>query len=249
MHIAFIDGRELRGSDERADERRRERGRERKAGIQEAAFEFPPTEEKHRDRWRGGFASTGLSLPSIHHTQLTLPVQVDIFLSELERRLDFLENYGNLKALALDNGITRAYSTLQAVRATCSQVSGEVFGAGRRRAQFLVDAVETRYQDALVAKETLGEKVTTGIGLLEGILADFETRAYKMREQGFVGTAGSLMDEGRRVVDGGVERVREVVDEGIERARKAAETLEEHIEAALVRAKETGTFPTFLLFC
>jgi adiponectin receptor len=170
-----------------------------------------------------------------------LGVKVDIFLSELERRLDSLESCGNLN-LDIDAGIARAYATLQAVRARCSQVSGEVIGAGRRRAKVLVETLESTYQDALMAKETLGEKVNTGIGLLEGILTDFEARTYKMREQGFVGAAGSLMDEGRRVVDEGIGRARGVVDEGIERARKAAETMEEHIEAALARAKEKGTF-------
>jgi adiponectin receptor len=162
---------------------------------------------------------------------------VDIFLSELERRLDVLENYGNLN---LDTGISRAYATLQAVRARCSQVSGEVIGAGWRRARVMVETIESRYQDALAAKETMGEKVNIGIGLLDGILSDFEARASKMREQGFAGAAGSLMDGGRRVVDEGIGRAREVVDEGIERAMKAAETMEEHIEAAIQRARENG---------
>jgi len=164
-------------------------------------------------------------------------VKADLFLSELERRLDFLENYGNLN---FDAGISRAYATLQAVRARCSQVSGEVLGEGRRRAKVMVETVETRYHDVLVAKETLNEKISTGIGLLEGMLSDFEARAYKMREQGFAGTAGSLMDEGRRVVDGGFERAHEIIDEGIERAKKAAESLEEHIQSAISRARENG---------
>jgi adiponectin receptor len=177
-----------------------------------------------------------------------LPSQVDIFLSELERRLDLLESYGNLD---VDAGISRAYATLQAVRARCSQVSGEFLGAGRRRARVMVETVESRYKDALAAKETLNEKIHTGIMLLETILSDFETRAYKMREQGFAGAAGSLMDEGRRVVDEGIgrarevvdesiERAKEVVDEGFERARKAAETLEEHVQSAIRRAREHG---------
>lgn len=162
---------------------------------------------------------------------------MDIFLSELERRLDFLENYGNLN---FDVGISRAYATLQAVRAHCSQVSGEVLGLGRRRAKVMVETIESGYQEALAAKETLGEKVHTGISILEGILTEFETRAYKMQQQGFAGAAGSLMDEGRRVVDEGIERAREVVDEGIECARKAAETMEEHIQSAILRAREHG---------
>ncbi|KAI9053619.1 hypothetical protein LZ554_002573 [Drepanopeziza brunnea f. sp. 'monogermtubi'] len=166
-----------------------------------------------------------------------LLLKVDIFLSELERRLDFLENYGNLN---FDAGISRAYVTLQAVRARCSQVSGEVIGAGRRRAKVMVETVESRYKDALAAKETMSDKVHTGILLLETILSEFETRAYKMKDQGFAGAAGSLMDEGRRVVDEGIERAREVVDEGIERALKAAETMEEHIQRAVARAREHG---------
>lgn len=166
-----------------------------------------------------------------------LLLRVDIFLSELERRLDFLETYSNL---TLDASISKAYATLQAVRARCSQVSGEVIGAGRRRAKVMVETVESRYQDALTAKETLNEKVHEGIGLLEKLLLDFETRAYKMREQGFASAAGTLMDEGRRVVDGGFERAREVIDEGLERARKATETLEERIESAVARAREHG---------
>ena len=173
---------------------------------------------------------------------------MDIFLAELERRLDLLESYGNLD---LDAGINRAYATLQAVRARCSQVSGEVIGAGRRRARVMVETVGSRYQDVLVAKETLSEEIHTGIMLLESMLSDFEARASKMREQGFAGAAGSLMGEGRRVVDEGIgrareavdegiERAREVVDEGIERARKAAGTLEEHVQAAIQRARERG---------
>jgi adiponectin receptor len=104
----------------------------------------------------------------------------------------------------------------------------------------MVEIVEARYQEALAAKETLNEKVHTGIVLLEGMLSDFEARAYKLRDQGFAGAAGSLMDEGRRVVDEGIELAREVVDEGLERARKAAESLEEHIAQAITRASEHG---------
>lgn len=165
--------------------------------------------------------------------------QVDIFLSELERRLDFLENYGNLNF----DSVSRAYATLQAVRARCSQVSGEVIGAGRRRARVMVETVESRYQEALSAKESLSEKVHTGIVLLEDMLSDFETKAYKMREQGFAGLtegAGSLLDEGKKMVDEGIGRAREVVDEGIERARKAAGTMEETIEAAVALARTRG---------
>ncbi|CAD6441591.1 e8c44151-25fb-4e0c-bf44-c2cf93e69c25 [Sclerotinia trifoliorum] len=166
-----------------------------------------------------------------------LMLKVDIFLSELERRLDFIEKYGNL---TFDSSISWSYATLQAVRMRCSQVSGEVIGATKRRARIMVETVESRYQDALAAHETLHEKVHTGIGLLEGILSEFEARAYKVKEKGLRGTAESLMDEGRKIVDEGLGKAREVVDEGFERAKKAAGTVEEHIENAIARAKKHG---------
>ncbi|KAI9704081.1 MAG: hypothetical protein M1836_006942 [Candelina mexicana] len=161
--------------------------------------------------------------------------KVDQFLSELERRLDWLETYGNLK---LDAGINRAYATLDAVRDSCSHMSGEFIGAGRRRAKVLVETVEGRYNDVLATRDTLEQKVQAGIRLMEGILADFEARAHTMREAGFGGMAEGLMDEGRRRVDEGLERARGVVDEGIERARRAREALRENVESAIRRAKE-----------
>lgn len=155
-----------------------------------------------------------------------LSLKVDHFLLELGRRLDYLESFGNLN---LDSGISRAYATLQAVRARCSQVSGEVICAGRKRAKIIVETIESRYQNTLVVKETLHDRVHDGIGFLEVILSDFEKTAHKMKEQGFAGAAGTLMDGGRRVVD-----------EGIERAKKAAESVEIHVQAAIIRAKEHG---------
>lgn len=104
----------------------------------------------------------------------------------------------------------------------------------------MVEIIESTYHDALAAKETLNDKVHTGLGLLESILSESEARAYKMREQGFASAAGTLMDEGRRVVDGGLEMAQEAVNEGIERAKRAAGTMEEHIQSAIARAQEHG---------
>jgi adiponectin receptor len=166
--------------------------------------------------------------------------QVDLFLSELERRLDFLENYGEL---SIDTSISRAFSTLQAVRERCSHVSEEVIGAGRRRLQVMVETVESKYQDALAAAGTLNEKARVGIDLLDGMLLDFEKNAYKLRERSFANAsaaAENFMGESRRLVDEGLETARQVVDEGIERTKRAAESLEEHIQYAITRAKEKG---------
>lgn len=167
-----------------------------------------------------------------------LLLKVDLFLSELERRLDFLENYGDLGS---DYSFSRAFATLQAVRTRCSQASEEVLGAGRRRLHIMVETLEARYQETLAAAESLQEKATVGIDLLEGMLTEFETSASKFREQGFANAATAaeaFMDEGRRVANESIERARGVVDEGLERARRAALSLEEHIQQAVQTARE-----------
>ncbi|KAI9794844.1 MAG: hypothetical protein M1816_002972 [Peltula sp. TS41687] len=175
-------------------------------------------------------------------------LKVDLFLSELARRLDFIETYGQLK---LDVTFQRAYATLEAVRDSCSHASGELIGAGRRRARILVETLEGHYHGALATRDTLEQKIHVGISLLEGFLADCEARAYSMRETSLGAMAGGLMDEGRRVVDGGIEKAmvvmdeglekaKGVVDEGIERARRAKESLKENIEVAIARAREHG---------
>ena len=167
-------------------------------------------------------------------------VQVDLFLQELERRLEFIENYGDL---TIDSSLSRAYSTLEAVRTRCSQVSEEVIGEGRRRLHIMVETIEARYHEALAAAESLNEKTRVSIELLDSMLSDFEDRATKLRERGLqnvADAAGIFMDEGRRVVDEGFERAREVMGEGLERAKHAAESLEEHIQRAVHRAREHG---------
>ena len=174
-----------------------------------------------------------------------LLLKVDLFLSELERRLDFLESY-SYSDFAKDSSIGRAFSTLQAVRTRCSQASEEVLGEGRRRLHVMIETLESRYFETLAAAESLNEKAHVGIDLLEEMLSDFETQAYKLRERGFANAAtaataaGAIVDEGRRVANESIERAREVVDEGIERARQAAYSLEEHIQQAILQAKETG---------
>ncbi|KAI1653634.1 HlyIII-domain-containing protein [Daldinia decipiens] len=170
-----------------------------------------------------------------------LLLKVDLFLSELERRLEYLESYGEF--IDLDSSISKTFSTLQAVRERCSQVSEEVIGAGRRRLQVMVETLDTRYHEALVAAESMNEKARVGVELLDGMLTDFETRALKFRDQGFANAAdaaGSLIDKGQRVVDESIERARGVMDDGIERAWRAAETVEEHVQRAINRAKEKG---------
>ncbi|KAH8196783.1 hypothetical protein TruAng_009054 [Truncatella angustata] len=169
-----------------------------------------------------------------------LLLKVDLFLSELERRLEYLESCGEI---SLDASIARAYSTLQTVRTRCSQVSEEVIGAGRRRLHIMVETLDARYHHALAAAESMNEKAKVGIELMDNMLNEYESKALKYRDQGLANAAGaaeSLMGEGRRVVDEGFERARGVANEGIERAKRAAETVEEHVQRAISRAKEHG---------
>ncbi|OAA68474.1 paqr1 [Niveomyces insectorum RCEF 264] len=169
-----------------------------------------------------------------------LLLKFDLFLTELEKRLEAFENYGEF---TFDSSVSRAYSTLQAVRTRCSQVSEEVLGAGRRRLQVMVETIEARYQEALAATESLNEKARVGIELLDGMLSDFENHASKFRERSMANAAdaaGLFMDESRRVMDEGMGRARGVVDESFERAKWAAETLEEHIQHAIDHARQHG---------
>ncbi|KAI1395473.1 HlyIII-domain-containing protein [Hypoxylon fuscum] len=170
-----------------------------------------------------------------------LLLKVDLFLSELERRLEYLESYSEL--VDLDAGISKTFNTLQAVRERCSHVSEEVLGAGRQRLQVMVETLDIRYHEALAAAGSMNEKARVGVELLDGMLTDFENRALKFRDQGIANAADaaeSLMGEGRRVVDEGLERARVVVDDSLERAWRAAESLEEHVQRAITRAREKG---------
>ncbi|KAL0474442.1 hemolysin-III related domain-containing protein [Neurospora intermedia] len=163
---------------------------------------------------------------SIVDGEEALLLKMDAFLVELESRLEYWENYGEL---TLDSSIEVALSTLQAVRTRCSHVSEEVMGAGRRRLHVLVETLETSYHEAMAAAGSLNEKAKVGIDLLDGLLEDLETQAAKLREKGLANAAESLMGEGKRVME-----------EGIERAMRAAENLEDHIQRAINQAREKG---------
>jgi len=169
-----------------------------------------------------------------------LLLKMDQFLTELERRLGHFDNLGDY---SFDASIARAFATLQTVRERCSLVSGEMIGAGRRRLQIMVETVDARYHEALAAAESMNEKARMGIELLDSILDDFEDRAVKMRDQSIANAtdaAESFMDEGRRVMDKGLEKARGVVNEGFEQARHAKESLEDTIQNAIARAREKG---------
>lgn len=187
-------------------------------------------------------------LPPVHHATThtpsvsltTKPPQVDLFLSELERRLEFLESYTDL---TVDSTLSRAYNTLQTVRSRCSQVSEEVIGEGRRRFHVMMETMEYRYHDALAAADSMSEKALVSIELLDAMLSDVETRAHKLRQRGLqnmTDAAEIVIGEGRHVLDKGLDKARGVVEEGLRGAKHAAESLEDKIQKAMLRAKEHG---------
>lgn len=121
-----------------------------------------------------------------------------------------MEDYGNL---TLDESIVCAWNTLQAVREGCGRLGEEVVGEGKRRARVIVDILESRYKEALGAKETLPSKVNAGVRFLEELLGDFESRASASIDR--------KLDRAKRGIEA-VEHAKEILAESIERAISAA---------------------------
>ena len=163
--------------------------------------------------------------------------QVDRFLAELNRRLEFLDSYGQMH---IDTGIERAWSTLHAVRDSCSRVRDDVMDAGRRRAAILVETLEGHYHGALASRETLEQKVSEGVKLMEAFLIDCEAGAQIMRESGFGNAVHEFVGRQHRRMGSTVEKAKEAVDEGINQAWRTAEKMEQAIQTALALAKDQG---------
>ncbi|KAF2725522.1 HlyIII-domain-containing protein [Polychaeton citri CBS 116435] len=162
---------------------------------------------------------------------------VDHFVADLGRRLEMMETYGHLK---MDEGRQAAYSTLQAVHEGCRQVKGDMVDAGRRRAKVLVDTLETGYGRALARKATLEQKVQEGMELAESTLADFERRAYHMKQAGLAATAQDVLDSGIAYMDQASSKAAEIALEGADAARRAKAHMATKIENAMSLAKRNG---------
>lgn len=107
----------------------------------------------------------------------------------------------------------------------------------------MVETLELRYHDALGTADSMADKARVSIELLDGMLSDFETRAHKFRERGLqnmADAAGMVMGEGRQVLDKSIDKARGVMEEGLRGAKHAAESLEDTIQRAMLRAKEHG---------
>ncbi|KKA29109.1 hypothetical protein TD95_004874 [Thielaviopsis punctulata] len=164
---------------------------------------------------------------SIMDGEENLLLKVDVFLNELDRRLQYIESH--YVEPDLDESISIALDTLKTVRSRCATASEEVIGAGRRRLQIMVETIETGYHEAMSAAESVNEKAKVAVELLDEMLNDFENRACKMREQGLASAAGHLVDESLRFMD-----------EGLQSAIHAAESLEDAIQRAVTRARDQG---------
>ncbi|KAF9730526.1 hypothetical protein PMIN01_11395 [Paraphaeosphaeria minitans] len=160
------------------------------------------------------------------------------FLAELNCRLDRIDSYGQLK---LDTGVECAYSTLLAVRESCSKISDGALEVGRRQAAVFVETLESRYQHALESKETLADKVVEGILLIEDWVTDLESRAYAFRDAGLETVNQELVRA--RSFDPR-ELLQHAVDAGLDKAHRARQSLELKIDfavdRALARANEHG---------
>ena len=162
-------------------------------------------------------------------------VRVDLFLSELERRLAWLDNYRQERILHLDTTLKQGYAALEAVRDSCSYASGEViWGAAKQRAKICVETLESRLANSIPSKESLEQKAQASMKLMESYLSELEARAHAKQSD-----FSAAMDEGWRRVDHSIAHTREIIDEGFDRARKAKDALKESISVALLQAAET----------
>lgn len=151
---------------------------------------------------------------------------LDRFLLDLGRRLEMVENYGQLK---IDESKNYAYETLRTLHERCTHASDDILDAGRRRTKVLLETLDANYRGALARKETMEQKVAEGVRIAESLLADFEKRAYDLSKSSFAATASDMLDSAA-----------EIVHDTADAARRAKKLLQDKIEEALVLAKKQG---------
>ena len=160
-------------------------------------------------------------------------VRVDLFLTELRRRVDRVEKYRQDSLVHFDAQLERAYLALKEVRDTCSPYhSGELlWGAARQRASIVVETLETRYNDVLHTRESLEHKAQASLRLMETYLAELEARVLSRKKQ--------LIDSGWKTVDNSLVATREIIEDGYDKAIQARDLLANSVAHALNRAAET----------
>ncbi|EEH20533.2 hypothetical protein PABG_02764 [Paracoccidioides brasiliensis Pb03] len=169
-------------------------------------------------------------------------LRVELFLTEMERRLQWLEEYRQSHMTHIDARLKRGYAALLSVRDSCCYASGELMGSGKRRAKILVETLEDRYNEVLATKETFEQKAHASMRLMENFLGELELAAQSVRDRGLYST----LDDGWRAVEPSLTHAREVMDESLAHAREvmdesiehAREALQKRIERAIQLAKE-----------
>ena len=160
-------------------------------------------------------------------------LRVDLFLSEMKRRLDRLERYRQESLLHFDAQLERGYNALRDVRDSCASFpSSEVlWGAARHRAGILVDTLETKYNDVMPTRETFEQKAQTSMRVMEAYLNELELRTYTGRKQ--------LVQSTWRRVDESLSAAREMIGDSYDKALHAKLILQDSIAHALSCARET----------
>ncbi|PKY02501.1 HlyIII-domain-containing protein [Aspergillus campestris IBT 28561] len=200
-----------------------------------AASTATPSEETAmlRDRRRRHSFHTARKL-SCDYDADAIYLKVELFLTELERRMQWIEQSRKAHMMQIDASLRSGYEILEAVRDSCSFASGELMGSGKKRAKILVETLEEQYNDALATKETLEQKAQAGVRWMESCLSEMEARAHAVCDRGVYGA----LDDGWKAVDSKLVHAREVMDEGMERARRAKDALRESVDRAIILAQE-----------
>ncbi|KAF2861106.1 HlyIII-domain-containing protein [Piedraia hortae CBS 480.64] len=142
---------------------------------------------------------------------------VDMFVTDLGRRLEMIEAYGHDR---LDSGMKFAHETLRDVHSSCAHVRDEVVDAGRRRAAVLVATLEEHCNDALARKGDLESKVRAGIDVCEATLARFEASVYSSTTLSQAhGMANDVLDSMEKTVRRAKDSLSLRVDRAIAQAR------------------------------
>jgi len=181
---------------------------------------------------RHSYEPTHVRQQSVYDPQAIF-MRVDLFLHELKKRFDRLEQYKQETLTHFDAQLERGYQALRDVRDSCSPYqSGELlWGAARHRAKIFVETLETGYNDVMPTRETLDEKAHASMKLMESYLTELEARAH-LRKNDF-------LDSGWKRMDDSINATLDLFEEGYDKAKRAKGLLADSISHALQRASES----------
>ena len=160
-------------------------------------------------------------------------VKVDLFLHELKKRFDRLEQYRRETLTHFDAQLEKGYQALRDVRdASSTYQSGELlWGAAKQRAKIFVETMENTYIEVIPTRETLDGKAQASMKLMEAYLNELELRASMRKRE--------LIDSGWRRVDDSISAAVDLLEDGYDKAKKAKELLADSVANALAKAAES----------